>query len=88
MGARVRAARHLGGVMTEPRPRPAITRSSYQKLITQAQGWSDKLAAHAAIPSRTSLEAEASVTEFQQELLALRQAVLAQRSPDVVAPPS
>jgi len=28
------------------------------------------------------------VTDFQQEFLALRQAVLAQRSPDVVAPPT
>ena len=87
MGARVRAAQHLGGVLTEPRARPAIPRSSYQKLIAQAQSWGDKLAAHKTIPSRASLQAEASVTDFQQEFLALRQAVLAQRSPDVGAPP-
>ena len=87
MGARVRAAQHLGGVLTEPSPRPAIARSSYQNLIAQAQGWGDKLAAHAAIPSRASLHAEASVTDFQQQFLALRQAVLAQRSHDVAAPP-
>ena len=87
MGARVRAAQHLGGVLTQPSPRPAIPRSSYQNLIAQAQSWSDQLAAHAAIPSRATLQAEASVTDFQQEFLALRQAVLAQRSPGVVAPP-
>ena len=50
MGARVRAAQHLGGVLTEPSARPAIPRSSYQKLIAQAQSWGDKLAAHATIP--------------------------------------
>jgi hypothetical protein len=75
-------------VLTEPSARPAIPRSSYQKLIAQTQSWGDKLAAHATIPSRASLKAEASVTDFQQEFLALRQAVLAQRSPDVSAPPS
>jgi len=87
MGARVRAAEHLGGVLTEASARPAIPRSSYQKLIAQAQSWGDKLAAHQTIPSRASLQGEASVTDFQQEFLALRQAVLAQRSPDVSAPP-
>jgi len=87
MGARVRAAQHLGGVLTESSARPPISRSSYQNLIAQAQSWGDKLAAHKAIPSRTSLTAEASVTDFQQEFLALRQEVLAQRSPDVDPPP-
>jgi phospholipase C len=87
MGARVRAAQHLGGVLTERHARPAIPRSSYQKLVAQAQSWGDKLAAHETIPNRASLQAEASVTDFQQEFLALRQAVLAQRSPDVAAPP-
>jgi hypothetical protein len=87
MGARVRAAHHLGGVLTASSPRPAIPRSSYQNLITQAQSWSDKLAAHATIPSRALLQAEASVTDFQQEFLQLRQTILARRSPDVPAPP-
>jgi phospholipase C len=87
MGARVRAAPHLGGVLTEPSARPAIPRSSYQKLVAQTQSWGDKLAAHETIPTRESLQAEASVTDFQQEFLALRQAVLAQRSPDIAAPP-
>ena len=87
MGARVRAAQHLGGVLTEPSPRQAIPRSSYQTLIAQAQGWGDKLAAHAAIPTRATLQAEASVTDFQQEFLSLRQAVLARRSPGLAAPP-
>jgi phospholipase C len=87
MGARVRAAQHLGGLLTEPSARPAIPRSSYQELVTQTQSWGDKLAAHETIPTRASLQAEASVTDFQQEFLALRQAVLAQRSSDVAAPP-
>jgi phospholipase C len=87
MEARVRAAQHLGGVLTEPSPRALIARSAYQNLITVAQGWSDQLAAHAAIPTQATLAAEATVTDFQQEFLALRQAVLAKRSPDVPASP-
>jgi phospholipase C len=87
MGARVRAAQHLGGVLTEPSARPAIPRSSYQTLIAQAQSWGDTLAAHPTLPSAESLQGEASVTDFQQEFLALRQAVLAQRSSNIPAPP-
>ncbi len=41
MGARVRAAEHLGGLLTEPSPRPAIPRTSYQTLIEQTQGWGE-----------------------------------------------
>jgi Phosphoesterase family len=88
MGARARAAQHPGGVLTEPSPRAPIPRSAYQDLITLAQGWSDKLAAHTAIRTRTTLAAEATVTDFQQEFLALRQAVLAKRTPTIPAPPN
>jgi hypothetical protein len=81
MGARVRAAAHLGGVLTETSARPPIPRASYQKLITKAQGWSDTLAAHPAIPTAASLRADTTVTDFQQEFLALRQATLEQKTP-------
>jgi hypothetical protein len=46
MAARIRAAQHLGPVLTETTARPAIPRAKYQKLFTQAQNWSDTLAAH------------------------------------------
>ncbi len=86
MGARVRAAEHLGAVLTETNARPQIPRASYQKLITKAQGWSDTLAAHPAIPTAASLRAETTVTDFQQEFLALRQATLQEKTPAGAAP--
>jgi phospholipase C len=86
MGARVRAAKHLGDVLTEPAARPPIPRSSYQDLIAEAQRWGDKLAAFATLPNAASRRGEASLTDFQQQYLELCQAVLAQRSPGVPTP--
>jgi probable F420-dependent oxidoreductase len=72
------------------RPDRLVTKSDCGSTLWVARrrrGWGDKLAAHAAIPRARPLQGEASVTDFQQEFLALRQAVLAQRSPGIDAPP-
>jgi phospholipase C len=39
MGARVKAANHLGELLTETAPRPAIPVSSYQKVIDEVAAW-------------------------------------------------
>jgi phospholipase C len=80
MGARVRAAQHLGGLLTEPTARPAIPRTSYQKLIKQSQAWGAQLARHALSPAADVIPAQQSLTDFQEEFAALRQAVLEEQA--------
>ncbi len=79
MGARVRAAQHLGGVLTESSARPAIPRTAYQSLVKQSQAWGAQLARHAMSPTAEAIPAQQSLTDFQEEFAALRQAVLDQQ---------
>lgn len=81
MGARVRAANHLGELLTEKRARPAPPRADYQTLIDQARGWGETLASHAILPTAEGLIAPAAnLTDFQAEFVTARQAVLNLRS--------
>jgi phospholipase C len=82
MGARVRAAHHLGGCLTETTARPATPRTDYQPLIDQTRSWGEKLATHAILPTAEGiLSAPAHLTDFQEEFLEARQTILAQRAP-------
>ena len=81
MGARVRAAEHLGGLLTETTARPQIPRTEYQALIDQTRNWGEKLAAHAILPTAEGiLSAPQHLTDFQEEFLEARQTVLNQRA--------
>ena len=87
MGARVRAADHLGGLLTETTARPAIPKADYQHLIDQARAWGEKLAMHAILPTADGiLSAPPHLTDFQEEFLEARQAILSQRAPQRGAP--
>jgi hypothetical protein len=80
MGARVRAAQHLGGLLDGKRARPAPPRSDYQALIDEARDWGEKLATHTVLPTPEGILAPvAHLTDFQEEFVAARQAVLGLR---------
>jgi phospholipase C len=81
MGARVRAAAHLGGLLTEPKARAATPRADYQGLIDQTRGWGEKLAIHPILPTAEGiLSAPLHLTDFQEEFLEARQTLLAERA--------
>jgi phospholipase C len=80
MGARVRAATHLGGVLSGTKARPPVPRAQYQAIVDQANQWSAALAAHTLMATPEGIVAPpVTLTDFQEEFLALRQAVLAQQ---------
>jgi len=77
MGARVRAAAHLGGLLTRGTPRAPIPGSDYQALVDQAKGWQEQLVAHPVLGTREGIVAPPpELTDFQQEFLAARATVL------------
>jgi len=81
MGARVRAAAHLGGLLTQKTARPATPRADYQALIDQSQAWGEKLATHEILPTAEGiLSAPLHLTDFQEEFLEARQTVLSKRA--------
>jgi phospholipase C len=81
MGARVRAAAHLGGLLTGKTARPAIPRGDYQALIDQSKAWGEKLATHAILPTAEGiLSAPLHLTDFQEEFLEARHAILGKRA--------
>jgi phospholipase C len=80
MGARVRAAEQFGALLGEKKARPAPARSDYQHLIDQARDWGEKLAAHTVLPTPEGLLAPAAhLTDFQEDFVTARQAVLGLR---------
>jgi phospholipase C len=81
MGARVRAATHLGGLLTQTKARPATPRSDYQTLIDQSKAWGEKLAAHDILPTPEGLlSAPQYLTDFQEEFLEARHTLLNARA--------
>ncbi len=81
MGARVRAAEHLGGVLGEAAARAATPRAQYQPLIDQTQNWGLKLATQQILPTAEGiLAAPMHLTDFQEEFLEARHGILAERA--------
>jgi phospholipase C len=81
MGARVRAAEHLGGLLGEAVARPAIPRAQYQNLIDQTQNWGLKLAQQPILPTAEGiLAAPMHLTDFQEEFLEARHGILAEQA--------
>ena len=80
MGARVRAAKHLGELLTETQPRPAIPRSDYQHLLDQAADWHLALV-HDGVREQAGpgLVVEHELTDFQADFLGAKQELLAAR---------
>jgi phospholipase C len=80
MGARVRAAHHLGGLLSAPHARPVIPRSDYQHLIDGSRGWQEQLATRSVLPTPEGVVTRpATLTDFQEEFLAASQTLLAAR---------
>lgn len=74
MGARVAAANHLGGLLTEPIPRRAPPQSELQELIELAAP--QRVGTSAAIPAPQTAP---RLNEFQQGLLACRRELIARQ---------
>jgi phospholipase C len=86
MGARVRAAEHLGALLGGD-PRPAPPQAEYQHLIDEAAEWQKDFFAK-SIAHQTQAGAEQpDLTDWQEEYLGARNAVLAQRGERGIAPP-
>ena len=81
MGARVRAAEHLGGLLGSANPRTAIPRSDYQNLTSQAHAWQEAGAPYRIVSTEEGIVAPpAELNDFQEEFLAARQTLLAERA--------
>jgi phospholipase C len=80
MGARVRAATHLGGLLSRPTARPQIPRAEYQPVIDEALSWQEKLAEHSITAAQGRAPAAGDLTDFQQEFVAYRAALLQARA--------
>jgi phospholipase C len=81
MGARVRAAEHLGGLLSAKRARPAPARSDYQTLIDQTRTWAEALAADQVLQTPEGIIApDAHLTDFQEDWVSARNAILQLRA--------
>jgi phospholipase C len=82
MGKRVAAAEHLGALLTESKPRPAIPRADYQALIDQSAHWHEEMV-HAGTHSQADPAAhelsdfQAEFNDAKRELLAARRQIAA-----------
>ncbi|MFL6012471.1 MAG: alkaline phosphatase family protein [Gaiellaceae bacterium] len=86
MGARVRAAAHLGGLLGG-KPRAAPPQADYQRLIDQAAKWQSEFFTK-SIAHQTQVGAEEpELTDWQEEFLGARNALLARRGERGIAPP-
>ena len=89
MGARVRAAEHLGGVLTGTSPRSSIPRSQYQALIDQTRSWQEALAQQSIVATEQGISPpQVELTDFQQEFVAYKKAVLDARAARGIKPPA
>jgi phospholipase C len=84
MGARVRAAEHLGGLLGG-KAKPAPAQADYQHLIDEAAEWQKGFFATSIAHQAAGEPPE--LTDWQEEYLAARNAVLAQRGARGIAPP-
>lgn len=87
MGARVRAAEHLGGLLTETSPRPAPAQADYQNLIDQAAEWQKQLFQRSVEHQSERAAAQPDLTDWQEEFIGARNALLAQRGQRGIPPP-
>jgi phospholipase C len=81
MGARVAAANHLGALLTEAQPRPAIPTADYQSLLDEAASWQEALV-HSGLREQTEvggLVTAPELTDFQAEFIGAKQELLAAR---------
>jgi phospholipase C len=78
MGARVKAAKHLGGLLTEQSPRQ-MARSEYQYLLDAAPGWHEEMVKDGVQEQMTGLAVPHELTDFQQDFLGAKQELLAAR---------
>ena len=86
MGARVRSADHLGGLLGG-KPRPAPQQADYQDLIDEAAEWQkDFFAKNIAYQAQAGGEPP-DLTDWQEEYLGARNALLARRGERGIAPP-
>jgi phospholipase C len=85
MGARVRAAEHLGGVLGGT-ARRAPRQADYQNLIDKAAEWQKEFF-EKNIDHQSRGEPEPELTDWQEEYLAARNALLARRGERGLAPP-
>ena len=86
MGARVRAAEHLGGLLTETKARPAPKQADYQHLIDEAAEWAAQAVKEAA-DHQAERGDPPELTDWQEEYIATRNALLARRGERGIAPP-
>jgi phospholipase C len=82
MGARVKAANHLGELLTRPAARRKLTRGSYQNLLTQAASWHEAMVHNGTLtqgqPQAHQLsDFQADFLDAKRELLAARQQIAA-----------
>jgi phospholipase C len=85
MGARVRAAEHLGGVLGGSQ-RPAPKQADYQHLLDEAAEWQKEFFQR-NMDHQTRGDPEPELTDWQEEYLATRNALLALRGERGIAPP-
>jgi phospholipase C len=79
MGARVAAAKHLGGLLTEQSPR-RIKRSEYQPLLDAAAVWHEEMVGDGlAEQGPGGLAVPHELTDFQADFLGAKQELLAAR---------
>jgi phospholipase C len=80
MGARVAAANHLGELLTEAQPRPAIPQADYQDLLDEAAQWHLALV-HDGVREQAGpgLVVEHELTDFQADFIGAKQELLAAR---------
>jgi len=77
MGARVAAANHLGELLSEDQPRPAIPKADYQHLLDQAGQWHQDMV-HAGTQHQGNPAAHA-LSDFQAEFIGAKRELLAAR---------
>lgn len=81
MGKRVRAAHHLGGLLTAEKARAAPAQAEYQHLIDAASRFQAQLWQRAMLQQAEGKPAEpVELTDFQEEYLAAERELLAMRA--------
>jgi phospholipase C len=78
MGARVRAAQHLGGLLSG-KPRSAPAQADYQHLIDEAAEWQKEFFEKSLQQQGQREAATPELTDWQEEYLGARNALLARR---------
>jgi phospholipase C len=85
MGARVRAAAHLGNLLGGD-PRPAPAQADYQHLVDLAADWQKEFF-QKSIEQQAQRSGPPELTDWQEDYLGARNALLALRGERGIAPP-